>query len=87
LVELINAIAQRKNASAAQVALAWVMVQKPFIVPIPGMAKLKYVEDNIKSENVMLTAEDLNEIEEKLAGINIQGERLSQALLDMDDTF
>lgn len=87
LVELINTIAKRKNASAAQIALAWTMAQKPFIVPIPGMAKIQYVEDNIKSADVELTQADLQEIEAKLSEIKIEGERLSQALLDMDDKF
>lgn len=82
LVTMLNGIAKRKNASSAQIALAWLLCQKPFIVPIPGMDKLEYLDDNIASTSLVLTAEDLQEIENGLAGIEIRGERLSKALLD-----
>lgn len=82
LVTMLNGIAKRKNASSAQIALAWLLCQKPFIVPIPGMDKLEYLDDNIASTQLLLTAEDLQEIENGLSGIEIRGERLSKALLD-----
>lgn len=82
LVTMLGEIAARKGASTVQVALAWLLAQKPFIVPIPGMDKLAYVEDNIQAVDVELTPADLAEIEERLKRIEIRGARLSQALLD-----
>ncbi|WP_136525480.1 aldo/keto reductase [Geomonas ferrireducens] len=85
LVEMLNDIARSKGASTVQIALAWLLAQKPFIVPIPGMDKLEYIEDNIKSADLALTAADLKEIEERLAGISIQGDRLSKELLSLSE--
>lgn len=85
LVAMLNDIARSKGVSTVQIALAWLLAQKPFIVPIPGMDKLEYVEDNIKSADLQLTTADLQEIEERLAGIAIQGERLSKELLSLSE--
>lgn len=85
LVEMLNDIARSKGVSTVQIALAWLLAQKPFIVPIPGMDKLEYIEDNIKSADLELTAADLQEIEERLANIAIQGERLSKELLSLSE--
>lgn len=85
LVEMLNEVAGRKGVSTVRIALAWLLAQKPFIVPIPGMDKIEYIEDNIKSAEVVLTPEDLREIEERLAGIAIQGERLSDALMSLSE--
>lgn len=85
LVEMLNDIARGKDVSTVQVALAWLLAQKPFIVPIPGMDKLEYIEDNIKSADLVLTSADLQEIEERLDGIAIQGERLSKELLSLSE--
>ena len=85
LVEMLNDIARGKDVSAVQVALAWLLAQKPFIVPIPGMDKLEYIEDNIKSADLVLSSADLQEIEERLASIAIQGERLSKELLSLSE--
>lgn len=82
LVDTLSSIAARKNASTAQVALAWLLAQKPFIVPIPGMNKPEYIEDNIKAVELSLTKEDMEEIENRLAHMEIKGARLSQVLLD-----
>ncbi len=82
LVTMLGEIAARKGASTVQIALAWLLAQKPFIVPIPGMDKIAYVRDNIKAVDVELSAEDLEEIEKRLRQIEIRGERLSKALLD-----
>jgi len=85
LVTMLGEIAARKGASTVQIALAWLLVQKPFIVPIPGMDKIDYIEDNIKSADVSLTTEDLHEIENGLSQIKIQGDRLHKDLLDLSE--
>lgn len=85
LVNKIAEIANKKQATSAQIALAWLLAQKDFIVPVPGIDKELYLSDNIRSADVRLSTEDLNEIETILASIEIEGERLSKELLDMDD--
>lgn len=85
LVEMLNTIAARKKVSTVQVALAWLLAQKTDIVPIPGMDKIEYVEDNIKSVDLILTASDFEEIEQGLSNIAIQGARLSDELLSMSE--
>lgn len=82
LVTMLGEIAKRKGVSTAQIALGWLLAQKPFIVPIPGMDEVSYIEDNIKSVDLQLTSGDLQEIEQNLAKIEIKGDRLSQVLLD-----
>lgn len=82
LVEMLNNIAKRKGVSTVQIALGWILAQKSFIVPIPGMDKIEFIDDNIKSVDLILTKEDLEEIEENLSRIEIKGARLSQILLD-----
>lgn len=81
LIEMLNSIAAKKGVSTVRIALAWLLAQKPFIVPIPGMDKPEYIDDNIQSVDVTLTNEDLQEIEEGLSKIEIQGERLSKDLM------
>ena len=85
IVDRVGQISEKRGVPRAQVALAWLLAQKPFIVPIPGMDKLEYIEDNIKSADLVLTAADLKEIEERLAGIAIQGDRLSKELLSLSE--
>jgi aryl-alcohol dehydrogenase-like predicted oxidoreductase len=75
LVDLIGRIAERKQATPAQIALAWLLGQKPWIVPIPGTTKLSRLEENIGAAEVELTADDLREIEQALPLIEVQGER------------
>jgi aryl-alcohol dehydrogenase-like predicted oxidoreductase len=82
-VDLLRSVAARKKATPAQVALAWLLAQKPWIVPIPGTTKLHRLEENIGAASVELTADDLREIDEGAAGIETQGARLPQAALDM----
>lgn len=82
LVFMLNGMAERKGVSTVRIALAWLLAQKPFIVPIPGMDKVEYIEDNIKSLDFELTAADLKEIDIILSKVEIKGERLSQVLLD-----
>jgi len=77
LVDAIVAIAARKKVTPAQVALAWLLAQKPWIVPIPGTTKLNRLEENIGSASVALTAQDLADIEDAVSAIAVQGERYS----------
>ena len=81
LVDLLKVIAQHKRATPAQVALAWLLAQKPWIVPIPGTTKLHRLAENLGSAGVALTTEDLASIEEAAARIPIQGARLPEAVL------
>jgi aryl-alcohol dehydrogenase-like predicted oxidoreductase len=84
-VELLRAMAARKKATPAQVALAWLLAQKPWIVPIPGTTKLHRLEENIGAANVELTVDDLREVEDAAAGIAMQGARLPEAALALID--
>jgi len=83
VVDLLNLIAQRKNATPAQIALAWLLAQKPWIVPIPGTTKIHRLEENICSASVELKDEDLEEINAAASKITIQGERLPESILRM----
>ena len=80
LVALIGQIAARKQASPAQVALAWLLAQKPWIVPIPGTTKLRRLEENIGGVDVELTADDLREIGDVLARVPVQGARYNEQM-------
>jgi aryl-alcohol dehydrogenase-like predicted oxidoreductase len=75
LVDLLGLVAQRKNATPAQVALAWLLAQKPWIVPIPGTTKLSRLEENLGAANLQLTPEDLHAIDTAAAQIRIEGAR------------
>lgn len=79
VVDLLSNIATQKNATPAQIALAWLLAQKPWIVPIPGTTKLHRLEENLGAAEVELTAEDLDQIEKAAAKIQIQGERYTEA--------
>ncbi len=83
VVDLLNQIARRKNATAAQIALAWLLAQKPWIVPIPGTTKVHRLEENIGSASVELKSDDLDEINAAASKIPIQGERLPESILRM----
>lgn len=80
LVELINNIAEKKNATPAQIALAWISTQKPWIVPIPGTTKLHRLEENLGAVDVELTSDDLHEIESAASKITVQGNRYPEHL-------
>ena len=80
LVDLLTAIGQRKNATPAQMALAWVLAQKPWIVPIPGTTKLHRLEENLSATAVSLTADDLRDIEEASSKIAVHGARYPEAI-------
>lgn len=81
MVDLVKRIAAQKAATAAQVTLAWLLAQKPFIVPIPGTTKLHRLEENLGAVNVSFTADDLREIADAAVAIEVQGARLPEAVL------
>jgi aryl-alcohol dehydrogenase-like predicted oxidoreductase len=81
MVDLLKQIAGAKRATPAQIALAWLLAQKPWIVPIPGTTKLHRLEENLGADAVELTAEDLAAIDDAASRIAIQGARLPQAVL------
>jgi aryl-alcohol dehydrogenase-like predicted oxidoreductase len=85
LVDLLGTIAQRKNATPAQIALAWLLAQKPWIVPIPGTTKLHRLEENAAAASVELTAGDLRDIESAASQITVQGARYSESAQRMID--
>ncbi|MBY0480351.1 MAG: aldo/keto reductase [Chitinophagaceae bacterium] len=80
LVELLQRIAVKQTATAAQIALAWLLAQKPWIVPIPGTTKLHRLEENIGSDSITLHPDDLKEINEALTTIEVQGARYPEHL-------
>ncbi|HXM50591.1 MAG TPA: aldo/keto reductase [Pyrinomonadaceae bacterium] len=80
LVDLLRQIADRKNATPAQIALAWLLAQKPWIVPIPGTTKLHRLEENIGAVEFELTADDLREIDRAASQIDVQGARYPEEL-------
>jgi aryl-alcohol dehydrogenase-like predicted oxidoreductase len=81
LVDLLNGVAKQKGATPAQIAIAWLLTQKPWIVPIPGTTKLHRLEENIGAVNLELTPDELREIENAAARIQVQGARLPEAAL------
>jgi aryl-alcohol dehydrogenase-like predicted oxidoreductase len=85
LVDLLKDIAARKGATPAQIALAWLLAQKPWIVPIPGTTKLHRLEENLGAATVQLTEGDLAEIEQGLSQITVEGESLPEAVLAMTE--
>jgi aryl-alcohol dehydrogenase-like predicted oxidoreductase len=85
LVDLLGSIAQRKSATPAQIALAWLLAQKPWIVPIPGTTKLHRLQENVAAASVELTEDDLREIESAASQITVQGDRYSEAAQRMID--
>jgi aryl-alcohol dehydrogenase-like predicted oxidoreductase len=80
LVDLLGDIAKRKKATPAQIALAWLLAQKPWIVPIPGTTKLHRLEENIGAGSIELNSEDLREIDSAASQINVQGARYPERL-------
>jgi aryl-alcohol dehydrogenase-like predicted oxidoreductase len=85
LVNLLKRIAETKQATPAQMALAWLLAQKPWIVPIPGTTKLHRLEENLGAAGIELTPDDRREIEEAASKITIQGARLPEAVLKMSE--
>jgi aryl-alcohol dehydrogenase-like predicted oxidoreductase len=85
VVDLLQRIATRKNATPAQIALAWILARKPWMVPIPGTTKLHRLEENIGAAKVELTSDDLREIENASSAIKVQGERYPEHFAKLVD--
>ena len=83
LVDLVKSVAERKRATPAQIALAWLLAQKPWIVPIPGTTKLHRLEENLGATNVLLDQADLKQIDEASSTMKLEGARLPEAVLKM----
>jgi aryl-alcohol dehydrogenase-like predicted oxidoreductase len=83
LVHAVQAAAERKGATPAQIALSWLLAKKPWIVPIPGTTKVKRLEENLGALNVELTDSDIKQIEEAVSRLSLEGERLPEAALKM----
>jgi aryl-alcohol dehydrogenase-like predicted oxidoreductase len=83
LIDLLNTIAQQKQGTPAQIALAWLLAQKPWIVPIPGTTKLHRLDENIGAVSVELTSADLRDIDDAAAKITVQGDRYPAKLEQM----
>ena len=83
LVDMVKAVAELKGATPAQIALAWLLAQKPWIVPIPGTTKLHRIEENLGAVNVELTGNDLKQIDEAASRLKLEGARLPEAMLKM----
>jgi len=85
VVDLLTSIAKRKKATPAQIALAWLLAQKPWIVPIPGTTKLERLDENLGAAEIELTADDLREIDSAFSTITVQGTRLSEDHMKLID--
>ncbi len=85
VVDLLKDIAESKCGTPAQVALAWLLAQKPWMVPIPGTTKLHRLEENLGAANLQLSADDLRDINSAMSKIEIQGARLPEAILKMSE--
>ena len=83
LVDLLRSIGERKNATPAQLALAWLLARKPWIVPIPGTTKLNRLDENIGAVSVELTADDLGDVDGAASKIEVQGARYPERLEQM----
>ena len=83
LVDVVKKVAVSKGSSPAQIALAWVLAQKPWIVPIPGTSKLRNLESNVGAARVAFSPEELRELETAAAAVKIEGDRLPRGALDM----
>ena len=86
MVELLKSIAERKDGTPAQVALAWLLAQKPWIVPIPGTTKLYRLEENLGAVDLQLSPDDLRDIDTAVSKIEIQGLRLPELVLKMSES-
>ena len=85
LVDLLKRLAAKKQGTPAQIALAWLLAQKPWILPIPGTTKLHRLEENLGAVDVDLTVDDLREMEESAGRICVKGKRLPEAVLKLTD--
>jgi aryl-alcohol dehydrogenase-like predicted oxidoreductase len=85
IVDLLKQIAEKKNATAAQISLSWLLAQKPWIVPIPGTSKIDHLNENLGAINVQLTPADLREIETALSEITVHGGRMNEEQMKVVD--
>ena len=85
LVDLVARVAERKNATVGQVALAWLLAQKPWIVPIPGTRRLERLDENLAAAGLDLTTDDLAELDDASASVQVQGDRYPEAMQKMID--
>jgi aryl-alcohol dehydrogenase-like predicted oxidoreductase len=85
VVDFLRGLAARKGCTPAQIALAWLLAQRPWVVPIPGATKPEHLDDNLRAVELELTAGDLQEIGTAFAAINVQGAPLSEGLTSMED--
>jgi aryl-alcohol dehydrogenase-like predicted oxidoreductase len=85
VVDLLTAVAQRKKATPAQIALAWLLAQKPWIVPIPGTRKLERLHENLGALDVLLTADDLRDLNTAFSKLTVHGERLPEVHMALID--
>jgi aryl-alcohol dehydrogenase-like predicted oxidoreductase len=85
VVDFLRGLAARKNSTPAQIALAWLLAQRPWVVPIPGATKLEHLDDNLASAELELTAGDQKEIDAAFAAIDVKGAPLSEGLTSMED--
>jgi aryl-alcohol dehydrogenase-like predicted oxidoreductase len=83
VVDLLGRIAEQKKATPAQIALAWLLAQKPWIVPIPGTTKVSRLEENLEAVNIKLTTDDLREIDSSASEIKVEGARYPEYLQKM----
>jgi aryl-alcohol dehydrogenase-like predicted oxidoreductase len=84
---VLKRVAEKKNATPAQVALAWLMAQKPWIVSIPGTRSIDHLNENLGAINVQLTSEDLREMESAFSGIIVHGGRMNESYMrEVDPT-
>ena len=85
IVDLIRRFAEKKNATPAQISLAWLLAQKPFIVPIPGTRNIAHLNENLGAINVQLTLADLREIDTAVSKIKVHGGRMNEEQMKVVD--
>jgi len=85
IVDLLRRFAEKKNATPAQISLAWLLAQKPFIVPIPGTRNIDHLNENLGAINVQLTPEELREMESAFSKIKVHGGRMNEEQMKMVD--
>jgi aryl-alcohol dehydrogenase-like predicted oxidoreductase len=85
VVDLLKRFAKKKNATPAQIALSWLLAQKPWIVPIPGTRNIDHLNENLGAINVQLTSDDFREIETAISKITVHGERMSEMHMQQID--
>ena len=85
IIEFLKRFAEKKNATPAQISLAWLLAQKPFIVPIPGTRNINHLHENLQAINITLTPADLIEIESNIAKIRVHGGRMNEMQMKVVD--